>query len=207
MSEQSTFDQSSVEVVKKERVFSGFFKVDRFQLRHQLFAGGWSPVLQRELFIRPEAVGVLLLDLQHDSVVLVEQFRVGALVADTKPWLLEIVAGLVAPGESLEDVACREAKEEANCDVQQLMPICEYLSSPGGSSEKLTLFCGLVDSSNLGGIHGLEEEGEDIRVQVVKIDEAFALLGKGVINNAAAIIALQWLQINLPNLRQQALKT
>ncbi|MBU2710809.1 NUDIX domain-containing protein [Zooshikella harenae] len=200
---QPKFDQSSVEVVKQERVFSGFFKVDRYQLRHQLFAGGWSQVIQRELFVRPEAVGVLLLDLQRETVVLVEQFRVGALAADKQPWLMEVVAGLVAPGESLEDVARRESKEEANCDIQQLIPICEYLSSPGGTSEKLTLFCGLVDSSNLGGIHGLEEEGEDIRVQVVKIEEAFTLLGKGVINNAAAIIALQWLQINLPNLRHK----
>ncbi|MEQ9199696.1 MAG: ADP-ribose diphosphatase, partial [Rhodospirillales bacterium] len=74
--------------------------------------------------------------------------------------------------------------EEAGCTVTDLKPVFRFLTSPGASSETVTLFAGRVDTENVGGVHGLVEEGEDIRVLVMGVDKALALLQDGRIVNA-----------------------
>ncbi len=195
-------DRRAVEVVEETRVYSGFFNLIRMRLRHTLFRGGWSGIVERELFHRGSCVAVLLYDPVHDSVILIEQFRVGAMKVNADPWLLEIVAGAVEDGETAEQVARREALEEAGCELRELFPVYEFFTSPGGLSEKITLFCGIVDSQGAGGIHGLEEEVEDILTTVVSFAEAMSLLGQGRIDSAIPIVALQWLALNRDRLRQ-----
>lgn len=190
-----------VEILDKTVCYDGFFRLERYRLRHRLFSGAWSRVLTRELFERGHAAAVLPYDPVLDAVVLVEQFRIGALEAPGSPWLLEIVAGIIDPGETPEDVVRREAVEEANCQIQELIHICDYFVSPGGTSERIALFCGTVDATGAGGLHGLTAEEEDIRVTVVPFAEAIEQLHAGKINAAAPIIALQWLQLNHDQLR------
>ena len=190
-----------VEILDKTICYDGFFRMERYRLRHQLFRGGWSRPLVRELFERGHAAAVLPYDPVRDAVVLVEQFRIGALDAPGGPWLLEIVAGIIGTNETPEDVVRREALEEAGCHLQEIVPICDYCVSPGGTSERLTVFCAKVDTSEVGGLHGLAEEDEDIRVVVVPFAEAITYLRNGKINSAAPIIALQWLQIHYEHLR------
>lgn len=177
--------------------YDGFFRMEKYRLRHELFRGGWSPDITRECLERGHAVAVLLYDPDHDQVVLLEQFRVGALEFPGGPWLLEIVAGIMDdPTETAEEVARRETVEEAGCELLDLIPICHYLVSPGGASESIRLFCGRVDASGISGLSGLAEEHEDIRLHVVPRAEALDLLKAGRINSAAPIIALQWLELN-----------
>ncbi|MEH6650786.1 MAG: NUDIX domain-containing protein [Motiliproteus sp.] len=203
MSEFSpAFDQTDVELLQRERAFDGFFKLDRLQLRHALFDGGWSEPITRELFVRDDAVCVLPYDPGADAVLLIEQFRVGALDDQRSPWLLELVAGIVEPGETPADVAHREADEEAGAKLLALEPICHYHVSPGGSNETIHLLCGLIDSRGLGGHYGLAHEGEDIRAMVVSREQAYRAVTDGTINNAATIMALQWLQLNHLRLQQ-----
>ncbi|MCP5019763.1 MAG: NUDIX domain-containing protein [Ketobacter sp.] len=197
------FGHEDVEVEKKELVYDGFFKMQRYQLRHRLIEGGWCKPLIRECFDRGPSVGVLLYDPYKDTVVLVEQFRIGALEGNEGPWQLELVAGILEKGESPEDVVHRESIEEAGSDVLALEYIYEYYPSPGGSNEKLYLYCGGIDSSGVGGVHGLAEEGEDIWVQVFPREEAWHILQENYINNAATIIALQWLQMNYKRLQEK----
>lgn len=191
------------EIISKQTLFEGFFRVEKFRLRHTLFAGGWSPEISRELFCRGECVGVLLYDPDADKIVLIEQFRVGAIDKPQKAWMLEIVAGAVEAGEHPEAVAARESLEEAGCEILELLPIYEYYSTPGGSSELVSLYCGKIDSRNVGGIHGLAEEGEDILVHLVDFDSAYQMLQDRRIETALPIIAIQWLALNRPWLRQQ----
>jgi ADP-ribose pyrophosphatase len=190
-------------IIEEQRVHDGFFKVSELTLKHTLFKGGWSQTITRELFHRGNCVAVLLYDPDRDEVVIIEQFRVGALqlpsIADA--WLLEIVAGAIEPGETAESVAIREAQEEAGCDIQELIKIQDFFTSPGGTSELLTLFYGKVDTSHLGGIHGLAHEDEDILVTVRPFDEVYQLLLDGKILSAIPIIAIQWLFINRDRLR------
>jgi len=194
-----TFTVKDVEVRQRTTMYEGFFEVQELKVRHRLFEGGWSKPLSRELFVRNPAVGVLLYDPQADIVVLLEQFRVGALDEQTGPWQLELVAGIVEDGEGAEQVARREAREEAGCVPSRLIPMFEYLVSPGGSNEKMTLYCGIVDSAGLQGIHGLQQEGEDIRLHKLKFASALQEINGGYINNAATIMAIQWLELNKPS--------
>ncbi|MFA7619774.1 MAG: NUDIX domain-containing protein [Thiohalomonadaceae bacterium] len=192
-----------VEILEKTVCYEGFFKLEKYRLRHRRFAGDMSPVLTRELFERGHAVAVMLYDPVRDRIVLLEQFRIGALQFAGGPWLLEIVAGIVEPGERAEEVALRECREETGVEPTVLEPICTYLVSPGGTSESISLFCGRVDSTGVGGLHGLADESEDIRVCTVSFDEAWDLFRQGRINSAAPVIALQWLAMNRTALRER----
>ena len=193
--------RDDVEISEREVCFSGFYQLDRLQLRHRQFAGGMGPVLSRELFVRRDAVCVLPYDPQRDCVVLIEQFRIGALDKSNNPWLLELVAGLIDEGEQPEQVALREAIEEADLSLSSLWPITQYYPSPGGSDERVHLFVGRCDSEGAGGVHGLAEEGEDIRVHVWPLEDALDAVKDGRIDNAASIIALQWLALNRAEVR------
>ena len=192
-----------VEVVEREACFRGFYQLDRLHLRHRLFAGGMGKLISRELFVRHDAVCVLPYDPQRDCVVLIEQFRVGALDKSLNPWLIELVAGLIDKDEQPEQVARREAVEEAGLELAELWPLTQYYPSPGGSDERVHLYVGRCDSRGAGGVHGLEDEGEDIRVLVWSLDEALAAAANGRIDNAASIIALQWLALNRAKVRER----
>ncbi|MBH3410975.1 MULTISPECIES: NUDIX domain-containing protein [Pseudomonas] len=191
----------AVEIVKRANCFKGFYKLDKVHLRHELFAGGMSREISRELFVRHDAVCVLPYDPLRDEVVLIEQFRVGALGKVDNPWLIEMVAGLIDREEELEDVAHREAQEEAGLAIGALWPITRYFPSPGGSDEYVHLYLGRCTSEGAGGLHGLEEEAEDIRVRVWSFDDAMQAVRDGQICNAATIISLQWLALNKDEVR------
>jgi len=205
-----TFTQNDVQVLDRVRAHDGYFKIDRYTLKHKLFEGGWSAPLSRELFERGHAVAVFLYDPDLERVVFVEQFRAGALAAlqadafgaaPHSPWLLECVAGIIDEDETPEAVAKRECLEEANCHVQDLTQIGQYLVSPGGTSESVRLYCARVDASTLGGVHGLDHEHEDIRVLSVPTVQALAWLDEGRYINAMTLIAMQWFKINRRDLK------
>jgi ADP-ribose pyrophosphatase len=144
-----------------------------------------------------EAAGILLYDASKQQVVLVEQFRLGAFVKQQEPWMIELVMGMVdKQNESAQQVAIREAMEEAGANVRDVVPICRYFNSPGTSSEYVHLFCGLVDSDNVEGVHGVAEEQEDIKVIKMSLLQVKSAISNGKINNASTIIALQWLLLN-----------
>ncbi len=194
--------ETDVEIIHNELCYQGFFRMERYTLRHRLFNGGWSQPIIRELLERGHAAAVLPYDPARDQVVLIEQFRAGAMSISTGPWLLEIVAGIIEPSEVAEEVVRREAIEEAGCDILELVPLYDYLVSPGGTTERIALFCGKVDSAHLGGIYGKMDEGEDIKVHVMALDDALTLLNSGKIISASAIIALQWLILNREHLHK-----
>jgi len=191
---EPAFSASDADIIKSETAFQGYFRVDRLWVRHARFAGD-SIEICREVFKRGNAVCVLLYDPIADAVVMVEQFRVGALAAQS-PWMLEVVAGIVEPGESAEDVARREAVEEAGLQLDEVQAIIRYLPSGGGCDEWIDLMYAEVDSRDAAGIHGLADEGEDIKVHVIQANDAFKLVRTGAINSSPAIIGLQWLELN-----------
>ena len=201
MNKEAVFSLNGVEILRRERVFDGFLKMDRLRLRHKLFDGGWSPELTRELLSRGPAVAAVLYDPVNDLIGLVEQFRVGCLDEPSGPWALEVVAGILDCGGTPEQAMRRELLEEADISPRELRYICDYLSSPGGCDEKLYLYCAIADLSQAGGIHGLETEGEDIRLCIHPAAEIFANLYGGSMNNAATLICLQWLQLHQDSLK------
>jgi ADP-ribose pyrophosphatase len=195
MNKITPFTSADVEIQTETTVYDGFFQIKQLSLKHRLFAGEWSGLMQRELFSRRPVGAVLPYDPIRDEVVLIQQFRVGSLTQEN-PWLLELVAGITELNESVEDMIHREAQEEAGIELLELVKLFQYWVSPGGSSEKLTLYCGRVDATHANGIHGLEEENEDIKVITMPAQQAIDAIKTGAINNAATIIALQWLAMN-----------
>jgi ADP-ribose pyrophosphatase len=194
----------SVEILETQTPFHGFFRIDRYTLRHRTHDGGWSEPMTREVFERGHSVALLPYDPARDEVVLIEQFRLGALAAAMPAWQVEVVAGIIEPGEEPEAVARREGEEEAGLSVQRLIPISHYLATPGGSSETIRLYCGLIDATDAGGLHGLDHDYEDIHARAMPFDAAFALLGQGPADNAPTVIALTWLALNRRRLREHA---
>ena len=196
-------DEDAIDIRERKTVYQGFFRIDHFRLRHRLYAGGWSPELSREIFLRHNAAAILLYDPRHDALVFIEQFRLAAHLAGFPGWQLEIVAGIIDKEEPAAAVARREAQEEAGLSIiGEILPIHRFLPSPGGSTETVDLFCGRVDAASAGGIHGLADESEDIKVVVKSTDEAFALLEAGKIQNAFTLIALHWFAAKREMLRR-----
>ncbi|MFA0413612.1 ADP-ribose diphosphatase [Vibrio renipiscarius] len=200
---QSTqFTSEDVEIISKETLFQGFFKMVKYRFKHKLFEGGWSQEIEREMFERGHAAALLPYDPKTDQVVLIEQIRVGAL-EHAHPWQLEIVAGVIDPNETADNVVRREAKEEAGIEIERLVKMTSYYPSSGGCSEKLDVFVGEVDASTASGVHGLDYEGEDIRVQVVSREQAYQWVEDGRFENGASILALQWLQLNYQRIKSE----
>lgn len=200
---------NDVKIIHRQTLFSGFSRVEKYSLQHRTFAGSWTEEYQREVVVRLDAAAALPYDPRVDKVILIEQFRAGALLSHqvSSPWLVEIVAGVMdktgEKSESAEELIRREIKEEAGVEVEALLPVFAYFSSPGASSEMIKLFCAKVNAFAAPAFCGLPEEHEDIRVHVVPCAEAFAAVRSGRINNAMAIIALQWLEMNLASVRRQ----
>ena len=209
MSDIQQFSQEDMEIVAEKTLYKGFFTLKQIQFKHKLFAGGESGIVTRELLIKGAASAVIAYDPKADSVVLVEQVRIGAAYHPEpmrSPWLLELIAGMVEKGEKPEEVALRESKEEAGITVKNLTHCLSVWDSPGGTVERLHLFVGKVDSSQAKGIHGLADENEDIRVHVVKREQAYQWMCEGKIDNGIAVIGLQWLQLNYAQLQKRWLR-
>jgi ADP-ribose pyrophosphatase len=196
-------DKNDVRIRQTDPAYRGYLRVETYHLTHRRFAGDWIPEIRREVLRRGAAVAVVLYDPYRDTVLLIEQFRIGAYVNGRPPWVTEIVAGLIEPGEDPADVARRETREEAGCEVLDLVPIYDYLVSPGCMDETVTLFCGRIDSNGLGGHHGLHEEGEDIRVVIKPFDDAWADLAAGRLDNSITVIGMLWLKLNRDELQRR----
>jgi ADP-ribose pyrophosphatase len=191
------FTHDDVRLKPIENLYSGFFKINLYQFQHALFAGGESEVIRREILERGDAVAVLPYDPVTEQVLLIEQIRIGAIKSKHSPWLLECIAGMTDGSEDYESVVKKEAFEEAGLNLTELEFMLSYLSSPGGTTERLFLYLAHADLSQMStGIFGLETEGEDIKTHIMHVDEALQRLNSGEIDNAATVISLQWLALN-----------
>lgn len=181
-----------VEVLETSVGYKGFFRLDVHRLRHRRFDGRMSAVITREVLERGNAAAVLPYDPRRDEVLLIRQFLPGAYFGGHPPRPLQIIAGMVGAGESEEEVARREAVEEAGCRIGRLERAHAFLPTPGGSSERVVVFCSEADLSSAGGVHGLAEEHEDIRVEVIPAHQAIRLLDEGLIEAGPAVVGLAW---------------
>tara|TARA_R110002167_G_scaffold111646_2_gene283584 strand:- start:807 stop:1409 length:603 start_codon:yes stop_codon:yes gene_type:complete len=196
--------EKRVELIERRGVYRGHFHVDVLRLRHSLYRGGMGTEIRREILNRGHAVAVLPYDPVRDEVVLVEQFRIAPYDTGDDAWMLEVIAGLIEDGEDLDSVARREAQEESGLRLDRVDEIMTIYTSPGAISERITLYHAPVDSSLAGGIHGVAEEGEDIRVVVMPYGEAMTALNGGQITSGPTVVALQWLALNRDRLRGSA---
>ena len=188
-------DEKKWETTSGSILHEGFYKIHTIGFKHSLFKGGWSAVQEREQIDRGNVVAVIPIDSKTQQIALVEQFRIGARHNQPSPWLVEVIAGMMEKGEQPEEVAIRETKEEAGIDLTNVELVRRYYASPSSTTEEVFIYKAECNLSNAGGIYGLEEEGEDIKVHIVSIEQALNMLEQGVIKNAISVIALQWLAL------------
>ncbi|MGB2077479.1 MAG: NUDIX domain-containing protein [Pseudoalteromonas tetraodonis] len=201
---RTQFTHDDVRLKPIENLYDGFFKINLYQFKHALFAGGESEVIRREILERGDAVAVLPYDPVTEQVLLIEQIRIGAIKSKHTPWLLECIAGMTDGSEDYESVVKKEAFEEAGLNLTELEFMLSYLSSPGGTTERLFLYLAHADLSQMStGIYGLDTEGEDIKTHIMDLDEALERLNRGEIDNAATVICLQWLALNRDKIRKK----
>lgn len=192
------------EIVNRRVAHAAFLAVEQAELRHRTYAGGPMRALARETVAWGDAVTVLPYDPRRDRVLLIEQFRAGpAMRGDPNPWSVEVVAGLMDKPETPEACARREAAEEAGLRLGRLEFIVRHYPAPGLVAEHLYAFVGEADLPALGpvGLHGVAEEGEDIRAFVVPLDVAVAAADAGEIGNAPALLSVHWLARHADRLR------
>jgi len=194
MSETRPPAHPDVEIIEATKGFERFLRMDVIRFRHRRFSGEWSTPQTHDVLRRGQAAGIVLYDPDRDTAVLIEQFRLPALLARASPWQIEVVAGLVDAGETPQTVAIRETREESGLALEgELVPIQRYLPSPGASDESVFLFCARIDSILATGVHGVPDEGEDIRVVVKTVAEVEGLLDAGRIENGHTLVAIYWL--------------
>ena len=199
----SSFDMTDVSIKKSETVYEGYAAVKRLTLQHGLFEGGTSAPMTREVFVSGDAVVVIPYDVRQQTVLLIEQFRVAPLHRGEHPWIFEGIAGRIDANEIAEDVARREAIEEAGCALDIMERIGGFYQSPGIFAEHITYYCAPADLSRAGGIFGLDNENEDIRAVVVPLTEALAAVDDNRIVSAPTALALLWIARNTERLTRQ----
>ncbi len=177
-----------VEVISRRRVFDDFFKIDEAELRFERYDGTMSEAVRRLNFERGR------------TVYLIEQFMYPTL-AKAGGWLQTVVAGMIDEGETPAEAIRREILEEAGFAVEHIEPIADFFVSPGGSSERIFLFCALVsDAARVAEGGGVATEHEDIRLIPVALDEFLARLAAHGFADAKTIVAGYWLKDNLTRL-------
>lgn len=197
---------AGAELLSQQRVWDGRFPLDVVRFQHCRFDGALSGVKTWEVWRRGRAAAVLPYDPDADVVVLIEQFRLPALVAGIDPVLVELPAGLLDDGETPEQTARREMQEEMALGVTDLLPVGDFLLTPGGADELCTLYVGRViappaDADGIAGHAGMAEEHEDIRVRVWPAERAIQAAVGGRFANSVTTIGLLWLAARREQLR------
>ena len=196
-----------VAIESDETVWNGRFALQRIKFRQRRFDGRMSGLRTWELWRRGRAAALLPYDPVADAVVLIEQFRLPALAAGVDPVMVEVPAGLCDPGEDPETTLVREAEEEIGMRPARLLPMGDYLLSPGGCDERVALYVGEIavppaDADGIVGTAGLDSEHEDIRIRVWPAERAIARALSGGFGNVVTTVALLWLAARRDEVRR-----
>jgi ADP-ribose pyrophosphatase len=196
-------DDEKLRIHAEETLSDGFLKLTKYTVSHRRFDGGWIGPMTREVVLRPLCVAVLPYDPIADKILLIEQFRLAAHLAGMAAWQREIIAGMNDKNESPETIVRREALEEADCPLTDLVEIYRYLPTPGITNENIVMYCGRMDSRGRGGVFGLDDEHEDIRATLHDFAEVPGILTDSHGGNGLLIMSLQWLMLNRDRLRRE----
>jgi ADP-ribose pyrophosphatase len=176
----------------KSPLHEGFLRVYRYEFDVEKHGGG----IRRsswEMMERGNAVAVLGHDPVRDEIVLGNEFRPGVLVAGDYPYRDNLIAGAIENDETALVAAAREMQEETGLVLSDpvLIHSGAYVSS-GGTSEKISIVYGTVDTGHAGGVHGNATENEDILTIVLPATVFIERVRSGEINDLKTLVAGYW---------------
>lgn len=196
--------KNQILISKEELVYKGYSSIEKITFQVKNLEGNWSPRLNREVHSKGDAVAIIPYSPKTDRVWLVEQIRVSATIAGCEPQQLEVPAGQVMPGLSIEESAARELKEETTLGNVSLSYVSCFFPSPGNSRDRVFLYCAIVKGdASISGHSGVESEGEYIKFRAYDFQVATRLLENNVIENSTTMVALMWLAGQRKNLREE----
>ncbi|MDZ7308330.1 MAG: NUDIX hydrolase, partial [candidate division KSB1 bacterium] len=108
----------------------------------------------------------------------------------------EIVAGILEGRETPLELVRRETLEETGYEVNQIEFLTEFFPSPGGSSERVYLFFGIVGNKLAAG-GGLHTESEYLRVLNLPVTQAYAMAERGLIDDGKTLLAMHLIRPRL----------
>lgn len=205
--EQRAAPQQDRDVIVKahRHAYQNYFGLDEMELQHRRNDGSLTPVLSRSALMQGQAIVILPYDPVRDRVLLVEQFRPPLyMIGDPAPWMWEPVAGMIDPGETPEETAYREVREEAHVELRALEPAGQAYSSSGSSTEYVYLYVGLADLTDTTDSGGLDSEGEDIRSAILSFDAFMVQVDANRFKDLPLLMLANWLARHRERLRAGA---
>jgi ADP-ribose pyrophosphatase len=183
--------EKKAKILDRTPLYEGFLKLYRYRFEVERHGGG-SRVVQWEMMERGRSVGVLGHDPKRDEIVLVNECRPGVLVNGEYPFRDQLVAGVIDGEESPTEAAAREMREEAGLELMnpELIHPGAYVSS-GGTSERIALVYGTVDTSRAGGIYGTDAS-EDTLVVVQSARTFVGRVRSGEVEDFKTLLAGYW---------------
>lgn len=184
-----------VSIEEKKTIFDDFFKVEEAYLRFEQFNGQMSPRIRRLNMERGNSVAIVILNKDTNQLVMVTQFRYPT-YQNGDGWTIEIIAGMVDPGETPEQTLKRELDEEIGLKLETFERIAAFYPSPGGSSEQIHLYYAEVsgEKAKYKQTGGLLSHGEDVKAIELSLQDALSKVKSGEIVDAKTIIGVYWME-------------
>ncbi len=180
-------------LISKDCIYDSFFRIHEFLIKKKAD----NEEFKRFVVTRPDATVILLYNRDEDTILFVRQLRAPAFGREAYPYLLELPAGVLEPGEGPQQTIVREAREETGYSVENPQLIKSFYASPGTFSEKIFAFYAEVtgeDQKDSGG--GLDEESEDLEILELERNEVFKMMKEGDIMDAKTLVALYWFRLH-----------
>ena len=184
---------AAVTVSPPENLARGFRPYNRFRFT---FPGQEADLQTRDVLCSGASVAVLPLDPARGEIILLQQFRLPAHLANGNGCLFEVVAGHIEGQDSGLATARRECAEEIGVAPDPLIELLTYFTTPGLCDEQITLYLGVVDASRIPERAGLAAEHEETFLVRLPIDDALAALARGGLHSGPLVLALHWLALN-----------
>jgi nudix-type nucleoside diphosphatase (YffH/AdpP family) len=184
-----------VSIEQKKIIFDDFFKVEEAYLRFEQFNGEMSPRIRRLNMERGNSVAIVILNKDTGKLIMVSQFRYPT-YQNNHGWTIEIIAGMVDPGETPEQTLRRELEEEIGLKIENFGHINTFYPSPGGSSELIYLYYAAVsgEQAKYKETGGLLSHGEDVKALELSLEDALDKIKSGEIVDAKTIVGIYWLE-------------
>ncbi|OCK60440.1 NUDIX domain-containing protein [Bradyrhizobium sp. LMTR 3] len=183
--------------VKNVHVLSDrHYRLEEVEFDYRRGNGEWQ-TMKREVFDRGHAATLLAYNVASRTVVLTRQFRLPPYRAGHDDLMIEAAAGML-DDETPENRIRAEAEEEIGYLLHDVRKVFEAFMSPGSVTEKLHFFVAEYEAAmRVGDGGGLADEGEDIEVLELPIDQALAMILDGRIVDAKTIMLLQYAALNI----------